>query len=121
MTALPDTPSPPEAIRIREEIFSQLPGGLRCRKKEQLKSYGELRTLYRAINPEKTVIVYCHSGRRASFTYFVLRLLGFNDVILYDHSRNGWGNWKSPYPIETGTAHPKTTTPHGIRPAGGCK
>lgn len=67
---------------------------------KHLKSCEELRKLYQAIDPEKAVIVYCQSGRRASFAYFVLKLMGFKDLILYDHSWNGWGNLQSSYPVE---------------------
>ena len=78
---------------------------------KQLKSCEELRELYQAIDPGMTVILYCHSGRRASFTYFALKMLGFKDVIIYDHSWNVWGNWKSSYPVETGVAPPKNDNP----------
>lgn len=66
-----------------------------------LKSYEQLRELYRGLDPTKGVIVYCHSGRRSSFSYYVLRLMGFDDVILYDRSWNEWGNWRTYFPVET--------------------
>jgi len=37
------------------------------------------------------VITYCNRGRRSSFTYFVLRYLGW-DVSHYDGSWFDWGN-----------------------------
>jgi thiosulfate/3-mercaptopyruvate sulfurtransferase len=46
--------------------------------------------MYRGLNPTAGVILYCHSARRGSFGYFVLRLLGFEDVMLYD---NSWFDW----------------------------
>ncbi len=66
-----------------------------------LKSYQQLRELYRGLDPTKGVIVYCHSGRRSSFSYYVLRLMGFDDVILYDRSWFEWGNWQTYFPVET--------------------
>ncbi|MBE0617043.1 MAG: sulfurtransferase [Proteobacteria bacterium] len=66
-----------------------------------LKTYDELRQLYRGLTPTQTLIAYCHSGRRGSFTYFALRLLGFEDVRLYDPSWFEWGNPRLFYPVET--------------------
>jgi len=65
------------------------------------KSYAELSEMYRGLNPTAGVITYCHSARRGSFSYFVLRLLGFQDVMLYDHSWFGWGRQDRYYPVET--------------------
>jgi len=66
-----------------------------------LKGYGELQDLYRGLDPSRAVILYCHSARRSSFTYFVLRLMGFEDVRLYDRSWFEWGNQQFYYPVET--------------------
>jgi thiosulfate/3-mercaptopyruvate sulfurtransferase len=66
-----------------------------------LKSYEQLQELYRGLDPTKGVIVYCHSGRRSSFSYYVLRLMGFDDVLLYDRSWNEWGNSRTYFPVET--------------------
>jgi thiosulfate/3-mercaptopyruvate sulfurtransferase len=66
-----------------------------------LKGYAELQDLYRGLDPSKAVILYCHSARRSSFTYFVLRLMGVEDVRLYDRSWFEWGNERSYYPVET--------------------
>jgi thiosulfate/3-mercaptopyruvate sulfurtransferase len=66
-----------------------------------IKSYAELAELYRGLDPDKAVIVYCHSGRRGSFGYFILRLMGFEDVQLYDNSWYGWGRPERYYPTET--------------------
>jgi thiosulfate/3-mercaptopyruvate sulfurtransferase len=74
-----------------------------------LKPYPELQELYRGLNSSKGVVVYCHSGRRSSFSYFVLRLMGFSDVILYDRSWNEWGNSQFYFPVET-EAHRLATT-----------
>ena len=66
-----------------------------------LKSYTQLADMYRGLNPTAGVIVYCHSARRGSFGYFVLRLLDFKDVMLYDNSWFGWGRRDRYYPVET--------------------
>jgi thiosulfate/3-mercaptopyruvate sulfurtransferase len=65
------------------------------------KSYAQLAEMYRGLNPTAGVITYCHSARRGSFGYFVLRLLGFEDVMLYDNSWFGWGRQDRYYPVET--------------------
>lgn len=62
--------------------------------------YGDLQKLYAGLDPTRAVIVYCHSGRRASFGYFVLRLMGFRDVRLYEASWNEWGHPRLYYPVE---------------------
>ncbi len=66
-----------------------------------LKPYAELLTLYRGLDPAKTAVVYCHSGRRASFGYFVLRLMGLEKVAMYDESWFEWGNPRTFFPVET--------------------
>lgn len=66
-----------------------------------LKSRAGLADMYRGLDPTAGVIVYCHSARRGSFGYFVLRLLGFEDVMLYDNSWFGWGDPQRYYPVET--------------------
>lgn len=70
------------------------------RESKALKSYPELLALYRGLDPAKTVVTYCHSGRRGSFTYFVLRLMGFTDVRLYEASWYEWGNPRYFFPVE---------------------
>ncbi|MBZ4659901.1 MAG: hypothetical protein JG766_1824 [Desulfacinum sp.] len=65
-----------------------------------LRPYSELQKLYAGLDPNRAVIVYCHSGRRASFGYFVLRLMGFQDVRLYEASWNEWGNNRFYFPVE---------------------
>ncbi len=66
-----------------------------------IKSHAQLLELYRGISPDRAVIVYCHSARRSSFSYFILRLLGFEDVMVYDNSWFGWGQPDQYYPVET--------------------
>lgn len=68
---------------------------------QALKSYAQLAEMYAAVNPTAGVILYCHSARRSSFSYFVLRLLGYKDVMLYDNSWYGWGRQDLYYPAET--------------------
>lgn len=83
---------------------------------KEIKSYETLQQLYRGLDPNKAVITYCHSARRGSFGYFILRLMGFDDVILYEPSWMEWGNKRYYYPVETaandltGGALPGTTS-----------
>ncbi|MCF8024951.1 MAG: sulfurtransferase [Desulfobacteraceae bacterium] len=66
-----------------------------------MKSYSALQELYRGIDPSRGVIVYCNSGRRSAFSYYVLRLMGFEDVFTYEGSWNEWGNPDKFFPVET--------------------
>jgi thiosulfate/3-mercaptopyruvate sulfurtransferase len=70
-------------------------------KSKKIKSYADLQELYRGLDPNKAVIPYCHSARRGSFTYFILRLMGFADVRLYSRSWNEWGQIDLYFPVES--------------------
>ncbi|HPA15369.1 MAG TPA: sulfurtransferase [Desulfobacterales bacterium] len=70
-------------------------------KTKQIKTYRELQELYRGLDTSRGVIVYCDSGRRSSFSYFVLRLMGINQVITYEHSWQEWGDPEKFFPVET--------------------
>lgn len=89
-----------------------------------IKPYEALQKLYSGFDPGKAVITYCHSGRRGSFGYFILRLMGFEDVMLYEPSWMEWGNKRFYYPVETaeniisGAALPGTTSPATSKPQG---
>lgn len=68
---------------------------------KNIKSYAELQSLYAGLDPNRGVIVYCNSGRRSSFSYYILRLMGFNNVYTYEPSWKEWGNPENYYPVET--------------------
>ena len=70
-------------------------------KSKAVKTYADLQALYAGLNPNRSVITYCHSGRRGSFSYFILRLMGFENVSLYDSSWFEWGNNGLFFPVET--------------------
>jgi thiosulfate/3-mercaptopyruvate sulfurtransferase len=72
---------------------------------KRIKSYADLQTLYRGLDPEKGVIVYCNSGRRSSFSYYVLRLMGIDNVATYEPSWKQWGKPSNFYPVETAPNH----------------
>lgn len=100
--ALADARSPKEYRG--EELFSKrgghIPGakniewGQHLRPDKTFKSPDELKALYTAqgVTPEKTVVTYCQTHHRAAHGYFVLRLLGYDDVRGYDRSWAEWGN-----------------------------
>lgn len=67
---------------------------------KMLKSYPELQELYRGLNADRGVIVYCNSGRRSSFSYFVMRLMGIDQAITYEPSWLEWGLPSNFYPVE---------------------
>lgn len=52
----------------------------------------DLAQLYRAIDLEKTIYVYCHDGFRMSLAYLQLKHLGVRDVRLYNGGWSHWGN-----------------------------
>ncbi|MEE4358139.1 MAG: rhodanese-like domain-containing protein, partial [Desulfococcaceae bacterium] len=68
---------------------------------KSFKSYAGLQELYRGLDSAKGVIVYCNSGRRSAFSYFVLRLMGFENVFTYEPSWKEWGLPEKYYPVET--------------------
>lgn len=73
-----------------------------------IKPYPDLQKVYRGLDPDKATVVYCHSGRRSSFSYFVLRLMGFADVIEYEGSWNEWGSPRNFFPAELTENTPPT-------------
>ncbi|MBI9085016.1 MAG: sulfurtransferase [Desulfobacterales bacterium] len=86
---------------------------------KDIKSYAALQALYAGLDPNRGVITYCHSGRRGSFSYFVLRLMGFEQVALYDASWFEWGNNRLFFPVETKTNTLVGALPGASVPAGG--
>jgi thiosulfate/3-mercaptopyruvate sulfurtransferase len=58
----------------------------------QFKEGAKLARMYRKAGaaPKKEVVVYCRTGQRAAHDYFVLRLLGYPRVRLYDGSHVEW-------------------------------
>lgn len=70
-------------------------------KTKHIKPYDELRKRYKGLDASKGVIVYCNSGRRSAFSYFVLRLMGIETVLTYEASWKEWGNPDKFFPVET--------------------
>jgi len=86
---------------IRAKRGGRIPGAvnvdyLSTLRKEDLafKSVEELQRIFEAVKvtPERETITYCHTGPRAAHDYFVLRLLGYPKVKVYDGSWAEWGN-----------------------------
>lgn len=69
----------------------------------RLRPAAELRTELAALDvtPEHEVVVYCHSHHRSSFSYWMLRVLGFPRVRGYPGSWSDWGN-RTDTPVATG-------------------
>lgn len=51
-------------------------------------------------DPDGRIVTHCQTGVRGAHTYFVLRLLGYEDVALYDGSWVEWGNNEA-FPVAT--------------------
>ncbi len=58
-----------------------------------LRSGEDLRALFaeKGVTPGKTVVLYCQDGLHAAHTYWVLRVLGYPRVKVYDGSWAHWG------------------------------
>jgi thiosulfate/3-mercaptopyruvate sulfurtransferase len=67
-----------------------------------LRSDQELRELYEtaSVTPDKRAVVYCHSGSRTSFTYMVLKHLGYERVVALVPGWQEWGN-RPDTPVQT--------------------
>jgi len=57
-----------------------------------LKSVAALKEMYKGLDPKKEVIAYCQTGTRSTYTYAVLRDLGYQKVRNYDDSWIVWGS-----------------------------
>jgi thiosulfate/3-mercaptopyruvate sulfurtransferase len=56
----------------------------------------DLDLLYRGVPEDSRIITYCQTGQRASYTYLVLRALGYKNVAIYD---DGWRVYGSNLPL----------------------
>ncbi len=57
-----------------------------------LKDMAALKELYKGLDPNKEVLLYCQTGNRTTQTYAVLREMGFKKVRNYDDSWIVWGS-----------------------------
>lgn len=93
----------------RSSRGGHIPGAIHLGWKKNLTEQGTIRSaralrnmFYKAqIKKGKVIVVQCQTGLRAAQTYFVLRLLGYDQVRLYDGSWEEWGNDQR-YTVETG-------------------
>jgi thiosulfate/3-mercaptopyruvate sulfurtransferase len=59
---------------------------------QKWKSDEKLIELYKAVDLDKTLYLYCHDGFRMSLAYLQLKHLGAKDVRLYNGGWSHWGN-----------------------------
>jgi len=69
-----------------------------------VKPYEELLKNFAGLDPDNSIVVYCNSGRRSSYSYFILRLMGFERVRSYEASWKEWGKPDNFFPVEKSDA-----------------
>jgi thiosulfate/3-mercaptopyruvate sulfurtransferase len=112
--AIIDTRSPGEYLGVRATAMrnGHVPGAVNIDWSANLRqddgialtdSPDALRALYATAGatPDKHVTVYCASGMRASYTFAVLKSLGYPEVDIYIPGWNEWGN-RDDTPMEEG-------------------
>ena len=85
--------------RIPGAINIHVEDNLSDSKLRNIKPVNELMELYKNIDPNREVILYCQTATRASYTYTILKALGFKKVASYDDSWIIWGN-RMDLPVE---------------------
>lgn len=84
---------------VRADHGGHIPGAFNMDWRNNLqngffKSQTDLEALYatQPLDAATTIIAYCQTGHRASVAYFTLRLMGYDNVAVYDGSWSEWGN-----------------------------
>ena len=85
--------------RIPDSILMHVEDNLTNSKSRNIKPVNELVELYAELDPNRKVIVYCQLATRATYTYVILKALGFKKVVNYDDSWIIWGN-RMDLPVE---------------------
>ena len=95
---------PPKALRggrIPGSINIHVEDNLADSRLRTIKPVNELMELYKNLDLDREVIIYCMTATRAAYTYTILKALGFKKVKKYDDSWIIWGG-RMDLPIEKG-------------------
>ncbi len=78
--------------RIPGSIHIHVEDNLTDPKARNLRPVNELKELYKNLDPNREVILYCYVATRTTYTYVILKALGFKKVVNYDESWIIWGS-----------------------------
>lgn len=104
-----DSPRAVQIVDARSDIeyaTGRIPGAVHIQWGRNLDEDGLLRPLeelaeiHAGLDPQRTTVVYCLAGWRASLGWLALVELGFEDVRVYDGSWYEWGA-DARFPVET--------------------
>jgi len=80
-----------------------------------MRDYRDIERAWReaGITPEKSAGFYCGTGWRASEAYLAARMMGWDNVLIYD---GGWYEWSADKRNPTATGELSTRVPNGSKP-----
>ncbi len=102
-------------VSFQEDHGGRIPGAvhifwkLNHQSDGLLKPQPDLEALYQPFQAaDAHIVLYCQVGYRAAFVYFVMRLIGLENMTVYDGSWAEWGN-RTDWPYLMGAPRPPET------------